>query len=695
MNRPFAVIGFSMLAASVLLFNASQEMIIVAILAMTVIFFFSMIFKDLRKNSALICSIISAVIFSSALFGSNLNYKEASKLTDTTADITAVVCEMPASSDYAYTYKLKVDTVNGKSENYKIKYITMGDKGYHQGDKVSGKIKLQSPSSDGESVKRNLSEKLYFFAFETDDDTLFKTEKISYVYHYIGIIRDYFINTTRTYLPGENGAIANAMVIGDRTKISEYTKNNFNYSGAAHLLVVSGLHLTMWSIGIMNLMGKSLRLRKFMVPVGFAGLLFYMALTGFTVSVLRAGAMVGGILLGKMFSRPADSINSIGLAVTFILLFNPFSSYSIALWLSVLSTMGLLMFSEKTFNFLINSAPVRPVAHLYFVRKTVEVLSVSIPTTAFTLPIFILKLNMLPVASFMANFFMVGAALLLMKITVLGMFAHLFKVYFIADGAYFLTGIIAEFLKFIAEKIGMAEWSTISVSHQYFRCFLAGLMLVSLLVIILKHFKINIFKHAVVVLSISFVVLSLYCVSDDHNPSVDIFAEKGEISVLINSDGESTLIGCNGKDIYRDLKTALNAHNKKNIDTLLVTDIKEDTFARLAETKEIIPIKNVLFSSDVSDIFPLDYSENIRQFKVNGRFIVDLSNPELFMTISSDGNDIIVLFRGADEKFFKKAEDYDIIIVYESDYDKIKKINPKDSSEIYTITDGQIVNVRF
>ena len=119
----------------------------------------------------------------------------------------------------------------------------------------------------------------------------------------MGEIKNWFTDIVDTYIPGESGAIAKAMTIGDKSEISDTTIDYFNYAGTSHLLVISGLHLTLWSIGIMRFIEKSSKLRKYTVIIGFACLLGYSALTGFSVSVIRAGAMIGAVLDGKLLTE--------------------------------------------------------------------------------------------------------------------------------------------------------------------------------------------------------------------------------------------------------------------------------------------------------------------------------------------------------------------------------------------------------
>ena len=62
-------------------------------------------------------------------------------------------------------------------------------------------------------------------------------------------------------------------------------------------------------------------------------------------------------------------------------------------------------------------------------------------------------------------------ALALMILTVIGSVLHSTGFIFLADVIFTVVGTIGNFLKNVAEKIGLAEWSTVSIHHKYFTYF--------------------------------------------------------------------------------------------------------------------------------------------------------------------------------------------------------------------------------
>ena len=137
----------------------------------------------------------------------------------------------------------------------------------------------------------------------------------------------------------EIGSVAAAICVGDKTHLSTQIQENYRAAGVSHLLVVSGLHLGLvaWAVGLLL---PRRRLLRGLVLSG--AVLAFMALTGFTVSVLRAGVMVLLSVAAPMLSESADSLTSLGTAALLLTAFNPAAAADIGLLLSISSVLGIL-----------------------------------------------------------------------------------------------------------------------------------------------------------------------------------------------------------------------------------------------------------------------------------------------------------------------------------------------------------------
>lgn len=684
MKRPFAIIGFSMAVSSLILVNISYNATVTVICAATVAFLFFICLRNIRGVKTLLTIIGAFLVFSLNFLWIQGKYANAVETNSGEQIISGTVCQSPSKSDYAYTYIIKAD-----GKNYKIMYVAENDRGFQSGDKVSGKIFLETNDEDPEYFESAMASKTYFVSFETEKYALEKIGGRNFWYWITEYIRSSINAVISKYLPGENGAIAKAMTMGDKSGISGKTVDNFNYAGTSHLLVVSGLHLSMWSLGLIKILRKFKKTRKYMIPIAFVSMFFYCAITGFGISVIRAGIMVGTVLTGKLFYRGADSVNSIGVAITGILLANPFSVYSTAFWLSMLSTLGIVIYSEKILNLIYKSKFGSVYANSGLFRFFVSVFCVSVAAAVFTLPVYIIKLKMLPAFSFFANLLMVDAAMVLMFISVLAVLLHFIRLVPLAKSLFAVVGIIGEYLQFVAEKIGLSKWSTLPLTHKYYMYFLFIAAAGVILILVAGKLKKDITKSVSTVLTVIFLCISLYCVSFDFNtPSLNVITDKSGTTLIVCSHGKSLLVGNSSKRVNSKIKRALNSHNIKTVDYALIA--KQDKFTP-SEIANLYNNFNVNKTLSVSEnlLYSAVEESNVRKINVGENLIMNFGADGDYTEILSENLKVLIIDGEIPENPFEKSAVYDIIIVTNlsetQNLDSFDSLAEKDTEIIFLI----------
>lgn len=649
-----------MLLSSLLIANFSFKMAVALIVGAIAIFCVFIAFKKLRKQKIVLFSLVAIVIYSVSFLFAQFGYYNAKENLQNSKEITGTVCQTPTMSDYAFTYIVKCD-----EENYKIRYVTKDDKFLSEGDRVKIGFNASEENYDDDFFEYSLSSRIYYTVFE-NEETIIKTlnGKDRY-YKNIGRIKSNFSSVVDEYLPCEAGSIAKAMTIGDRSQLDDRTVDYFNYSGTSHLLIISGLHVTMWSLGIFRVLERFIKSKKLLVALSLFTLLGYSAITGFGVSVIRASLLVGLVIVSKLFGRDADSLNSIGVALVIILVSNPFAVYSVALWLTVLSTVGILVLSRPLNQIIRNFCDKKHIPTNGLARHIIDSVSISLSTTICTLPVFIVKLKMLPIGSIFANLIMVDVALLLMVLTVTGVVLHLLRISFFVRPVFMIVGLLSDFLTTVARRIGMAEWSTISVSHKYFQYFLIALLIGVTLVLTLKKYNKNIVKHIAVVLSVTFVLIACYTVSYDYNnPCVEILFTDDKPAIIVKSGDASLLVGTPKIKYLSGIKRILNSHNEKNIDGIVVTDNDNGVVSRLLSIYDGIGVTQTYFCDNGPKAFESHSKGLVDEITLNGKVMIDLHNSEKTIGISTKSKKLIFVQCEDEENIFEFAEMYDIITLY-------------------------------
>lgn len=134
-------------------------------------------------------------------------------------------------------------------------------------------------------------------------------------------------------LPGDTGGVAAALATGDQMPISAPMMQAYRDSGLAHILSISGLHITMAAglvfVGLRSLMALSpwlaLRhpIKKWAALLAIAFAWFYTLLAGSPVPAQRAFLMTGLVLVAVLLDRMALSMRLVAWAAVAVLLWAP------------------------------------------------------------------------------------------------------------------------------------------------------------------------------------------------------------------------------------------------------------------------------------------------------------------------------------------------------------------------------------
>ena len=161
----------------------------------------------------------------------------------------------------------------------------------------------------------------------------------------------------RAGLGGEAGAVAAALMTGNRDAISEETLEALRIAGLAHLLAISGLHMAMVAgliysvvrLGLACIEPWALRypIKKWAAVAGAFGGLMYLLLSGASVSTQRAFIMISLMFLAVLLDRKALSMRVVAIAAMIILLWAPESLLSVSFQMSFAAVIALIAVYES------------------------------------------------------------------------------------------------------------------------------------------------------------------------------------------------------------------------------------------------------------------------------------------------------------------------------------------------------------
>ncbi len=290
--------------------------------------------------------------------------------------------------------------------------------------------------------------------------TLLRENKVDF----LTLSRRYIYQTFLQMLPQKYASVITAMLSGEKERIPQPIKENFQTSGMSHLLAVSGMHVS-YVMMLMSLVFSKIVGKRGSYYFCIMGILFYMFLTGLSLSVVRAGCMAILGMLAFLFSKRASSINHLMVSGLGIIVFHPFAIFDLGFLLSFLGTLGILVFSQDISQFLSRWIPSAWVA---------QTLSVSMAAQLLLIPIMTIYFHQLSLVSLLANLFVapiVGLVVMLGLLMIVLSMIHFslakllsFSLYF---ALWYMVQIITWFAKLPFASVLVAAPSYFMIAGYY------------------------------------------------------------------------------------------------------------------------------------------------------------------------------------------------------------------------------------
>ena len=434
----------------------------------------------------------------------------------------------------------------------------------------------------------DIGEKKNFYSFDykkyNENKGIFKNVKVNDIKNFeenkgiiskIKIWRISLGNKIHKEISFDKSGYIEALIFGDKAYLEKDEIINYKNLGTSHLLAISGLHL---GVLISLIYFILLRLRfsvEIIEKIVFLVIPFYMLISGFSPSVLRAGGM---IMLYIIF-RKKDMTKLEALLTTFILMLfiNPLFIFDIGFELSFLITFCLLMsddFLSGTKNIVVSGFKISLVSSLaslpILVMNFYTFSYISIISNIFLVPIFSLVIFPLVLISYVVFLFSST------------MFNVIFKPILNISFSFF-DKIQDLFLNFSPVVIGR---------HNNY----VGVIIFIFILGILIYLNKNKFLLATLgVLLLFFTLLGFSYIGEDKIEEVKIgkgdiyYVREGRGNLLINTSNniQNFYNDFRKKDVEYDIineyNQMLNYEGKRKIDYLVLTSFKRDKVGYASE----------------------------------------------------------------------------------------------------------------
>ena len=263
----------------------------------------------------------------------------------------------------------------------------------------------------------------------------YKESRLNSVRKYIlEIFDNLFITEENLY------AFSRAAVLGEKAEVSKDMKDKFKYTGLAHLIVISGTHISLVVIGIVKILdGLSLGYR-FKYLMALVALTFYCALIGFSPGILRAYIMGAMMILARIFFEQEDSKKSLLVSFIVIIVLNPYSLFDISMQLSYAAVVAIIfvnpefkkIYQEKILDKIKNEV----------LRNTVDLIFLSLTIQITSIPLFLYYFEKLPLFSFLLNIVGIPIGTVVIQCLFFAVLLNIFKLSLFNSLIVFVTEII-------------------------------------------------------------------------------------------------------------------------------------------------------------------------------------------------------------------------------------------------------------
>ena len=275
-------------------------------------------------------------------------------------------------------------------------------------DKIAFRALLQPPDSAEFLDDFNFeidakSRKIGAYGFVIGKAHILTKSEISGLESWFLNIREKIRAKISASLSGDEKAIALAFLIGDQNEISKELMQKIRSSGLAHLLSISGFHLSLagaiFFVSSRFLLSRSeylalnFDLKKIAAFFSIFATYFYLKIAASPLPAQRAFLMIFLVFLSLMFSEKINSRRAIMASALLLIIYNPYIIFSVSFQLSFIAVLTLGIFYEEI---KMNFSP-------KILRYFFEIILLSIFIQITTLPFLMHSFQNLAALGFIAN----------------------------------------------------------------------------------------------------------------------------------------------------------------------------------------------------------------------------------------------------------------------------------------------------
>lgn len=397
-------------------------------------------------------------------------------------------------------------------------------------------------------------------------------------------------------------SLIKALLIEDKSEIDDGLINDFKLLGTSHLLSISGLHLSVIVMTFYSIITRLGLPHLFSATLSSLMALFYMAITGFPLSLIRAGQMMMVFFFARSIRRRNDGITALFVAGFVILIISPWSTFNVGFQLSFFSTLGILTFppaltdkyrkhilskEEKGTRFNRRQRIVQKV-----IRESILAISTTFSATAVTLPIIIYTFNEISVFSLVGNIFTVSLATYFLVFSFVSVMLQCVGVCFLSIPFSLVSAVLGTVFVTLTRFLGRIAPELVSVNNVYLYI---GIIIITVAIIVFLSFSKRVWSLPCLIIFLSVFIPVFNNVSDQ------LIYSTALVDTVCKSGANTAVVRWKDKSYILD-QTASNSQRLYNLDCIAdkngISSIDNAVFI----TTDTVPVERISVFLTLFDI---------------------------------------------------------------------------------------------
>ncbi len=338
------------------------------------------------------------------------------------------------------------------------------------------------------------------------------------------------------------GGIQAAVLLGNKENLPDTVTRDFRRLGISHLLVVSGTHFSV----IVAFAERGLRRlrveRKLRACLNIAIIIFFMLITGFTPSVVRAGIMYIIAQFSLIVSKKVNTINSVAFSGALMVLVNPYIAVDCGMQLSFIAAYTCIVFTKYRaylFRNFKSTLTKRSIGRktFKFIMNTAETILMTTFVTLATLPLMWLYFGEISLMAIPANIIFIPCVTILMYLT--GAYLLLYPLKLFIYPMSLLISAYCGVLENIADFLAKPDFAMISINYPFSIFFLIPISaaILALPFTFKKYFKKILISATALFFSFVFII-AIVNAADFGNVRISYVSDKKNDGLIVKSEGK-------------------------------------------------------------------------------------------------------------------------------------------------------------